>query len=74
VSGNPLRFLLDDGSEVSQGAVARIRPYDNVLSPAEVAALDQLVGATIPTLSEWGLAAMCLLLALAGLVTANRAA
>ena len=57
VSGNLLRFRLDDGSELSQGAVARIRPYDNVLSPAEVAALDQLVGATIPTLSEWGLAA-----------------
>jgi hypothetical protein len=43
-AANTLRFLLDDNltnSEESAGAVARIRVYDDVLTPSEVGGLDR---------------------------------
>lgn len=49
-STNPLAFFRDDlvyPNEASPGTVARIRLYDDALSPSEVAALDRLPGATI---------------------------
>lgn len=39
---NTLRFFRDDGGEASAGSVARIRIYNGVLSPVEVARLDRL--------------------------------
>jgi len=74
-AANTLRFFIDDtavGGEASAGAVARIRVFDNVLTPAEVAALDRAAGpvgaaATIPTLSPSALLALVMLLGVAAL-------
>jgi len=74
-AANTLRFFIDDtavGGESSAGAVARIRVFDNVLTPAEVAALNRAavsVGAapTIPTLSPIALLALVMLLGVAAL-------
>ena len=73
INANTLRFFIDDGSEDSAGAVARIRVFNNVLTPAQVAALDRDPGgvsaAPIPTLSPSALAALMLLLGAAALAT-----
>jgi len=44
LSGSPqmLRFFKDDGSEDGAGAIARIRLYDKVMPPEQVATLDRL--------------------------------
>jgi hypothetical protein len=44
LSASPLsiRFFKDDGSEDASGAVARIRLFDKVMPPAQVATLDRL--------------------------------
>jgi hypothetical protein len=70
-AANTLRFFIDDnesGGDAADGAVARIRIYDNALSPAEVAALDRLPpGAVVhvPTLSPFALLALAALLGIA---------
>jgi hypothetical protein len=68
-----LRFFIDDTAvpgEESAGAVARIRIYNNVLTPAEVGALDRAAAAAPPTqvpgLSPIALLALALLLGVAG--------
>jgi hypothetical protein len=75
-AANTLRFFIDDAAvpgEDSAGAVARIRVFDNVLTPAEVAALNRAaagpVGAapTIPTLTPIALVALLMLLGVAAL-------
>lgn len=47
-ANNTLRFFIDDtitgGGEASAGAVARLRVYDDVLTPGEVSALDRTHG------------------------------
>ena len=52
--------------ENANGAVARIRVYDQALTPAEVAALDREPEspAAVPTLSEAALLALALLVGL----------
>ncbi len=68
-AANALRFFIDDSEttgEDSAGAVARIRVYDQALTPAEVAALDREPEspAAVPTLSEAALLALALLVGL----------
>jgi hypothetical protein len=74
-AANTLRFFIDDAvvtGEESAGAVARIRIFDNVLTPAAVAALDRAVAAgppaQVPALSPIALLALALLLGVAGWV------
>jgi hypothetical protein len=74
-AANALRFFIDDSvvsGEDSAGAVARIRIYNSVLTPGEVAALDRAAGpvaaaAVVPTLSPIALMALMLLLGAAAL-------
>jgi hypothetical protein len=70
-AANTLRFFIDDAvvtGEDSAGAVARIRTFDTVLTPAAVAALDRAATAgAIPTLSPIALLALTLLLGVAAL-------
>jgi hypothetical protein len=46
LAGSPemLRFFKDDAGEDAPGAVARVRLYDKVMPPAQVAALDRVPG------------------------------
>jgi hypothetical protein len=46
LSGSPqvLRFLKDNGAEDASGTIARIRLYDKVMPPFQVAGLDRLPG------------------------------
>jgi hypothetical protein len=70
-AANTLRFFIDDnqsGGDAAEGEVARIRIYNNALSPAEVAALDRLPAETavdVPTLSPLALLALAALLGIA---------
>ncbi|HSU52983.1 MAG TPA: LamG-like jellyroll fold domain-containing protein, partial [Candidatus Dormibacteraeota bacterium] len=50
VDGVPqmLRFFKDNSSEDAGGAVARIRLYDKVMPPAQVASLDRLIAGPAP--------------------------
>ena len=67
-----LTFLKDDNGEAAEdGEVARIRIYDNVLSPSEIAALDRLppqIVPYVPALSPLGLLALAALLGLTAAV------
>ena len=69
-AANTLRFFVDDSvvpGEESAGAVARIRIYDTVLTPAQVAALDTVPAISVtevPTLAPMALPALALLLTL----------
>ena len=46
LAGSPemLRFFKDNTTEDAPGAIARIRLYDKVMPPAQVATLDRLPG------------------------------
>jgi hypothetical protein len=50
LDGSPqmIRFFKDNTSEDSAGAIARIRLYDKVMPPAQVANLDRLTGGPAP--------------------------
>ena len=50
LAGSPqmLRFFKDDSTEDAPGAVARIRLYDKVMPPAQVASLNRLSGGIAP--------------------------
>lgn len=69
-AANTLRFFIDDTvvpGEESAGAVARIRIWDNVLTPAAIAALGSVpAAAPVPALSPIALLALALLLGVAG--------
>jgi len=80
-AANRLVFFRDDLStsdgENTAGTVVRIRLYDNVLTPAEVAALDRLSLAQgcsqpIPTLDDTGVLTLIAILAVAALVMFRR--
>ena len=80
-AANRLVFFRDDLStddtENTAGTVVRIRLYDNVLTPAEVAALDRLSPAqgcsqAIPTLDDTGVLTLIAILAVAALVIIRR--
>ncbi|HWX23245.1 MAG TPA: pre-peptidase C-terminal domain-containing protein [Candidatus Binatia bacterium] len=50
LAGSPqmLRFFKDDTTEDAPGAIARIRLYDKVMPPAQVASLDRVVAGPAP--------------------------
>ena len=50
LAGEPemLRFFKDDSTEDAPGAIARIRLYDKVMPPTQVASLDRLSGGIAP--------------------------
>ena len=49
LAGSPqmIRFFKDNTTEDAAGAVARIRLYDKVMPPSQVASLDRLPGSTV---------------------------
>lgn len=73
-----LNFLVDDATttdEQSSGAIARLRVYDEALSPSAVAALDSTPQVSVPVLGTWTwtVALMTLLGLTAGLAIRRRA-
>lgn len=78
-AANTLRFFIDDtatgGNEASAGAVARIRVFNNVLTPSEVAGLDRIgipPAQAVPVLSAPMLGALALLLGMLALLAVGR--
>ncbi len=63
-----------DNSENSPGSVACLQVYDIALSAQEVAAINCLepVARNVPTVSEWGLIAMAVVLGIVALVAIRR--